>query len=973
MKDSFDRNDAVSGDPSEDGQRGSPSRRELLATIGSVAGAGALAGCPGDVTSQEFEATPVVLTEPGSDRFGFEEFSLEKDTQTREIAEVGEATITSYFARHSRLTDGEPPMRFGTNAPGFSSVMALSTPSPAAIGSQVNPLASEPLGELIKGERGRQLIHRSGLFDVPDFDWRRGPTEVGRTEIELLGEATEARSFMGVAVGGDDPASTFLMNVARIVTEGDAVLVGEFTRRRTPPDPIEVDSPCVDGLCQMLDPMQVDMWRRYKRIGEYMATCSEITVGGQSIEVCGGSGGSESDPEALPKFGIKNARLVQQVENTEVKAPGNAAIHTESNPDLVEGENTAVVFDFDTIENVDELDGPLEIDITHGAYGSSNRPKKTFELSKQDLHDINNGEHTTSVFHRNANDSDADNDNPVFELSSNPSIVVTTSTLVRFDFWERVNPSQSEVDIDPLTVGFIRLEDENGGSRYGNSNGQPRNFRRSFESASEYLRRSYPGDVVAYGHESHAIVGTSEVSGLFKQNCDDSCVVLRDMKRGRRQLNRMATDTSYPSQGAGFPNGGILHTDGLNRSNMESKIRNEGFDVVVVIVPEDDPSNSGATDYYDHHDISASGLAFGDPAAAVSSLGATASGSDVGISTTVAQEIGHYFQQDYMDPSGNPMAQRRNDSDDNNQPMVNGKPLDPAHARNQTSNRVSGGDNPGVISTGYDLEDSFANIQQYGNPNGSFSATGPSKGANDIDRVPSYMSYTPNDWKAWTDARIHQQLIDSGWVAPGTSGGGSSQYMLSAAGGVTEEGTVRYDEVTSMSGSSRYTDLDDGPVVVELLGPDGEVLVDARVPATVRGSHHGPDFVGPAVEAPSFTLPFEQRGVAVRTRYEDSETMMNPVERSIRDTVGRVPDEGFEGEPQAARDSIGEALDEVAVAMKERDYGEAADVLDERVRDRIRERISYESTLLGVPSSEDLERLVDEMVGRLRSLAEERM
>jgi hypothetical protein len=59
--------------------------------------------------------------------------------------------------------------------------------------------------------------------------------------------------------------------------------------------------------------------------------------------------------------------------------------------------------------------------------------------------------------------------------------------------------------------------------------------------------------------------------------------------------------------------------------------------------------------------------------------------------------------------------------------------------------------------------------------------------------------------------------------------------------------------------------------------------------------------------------------------------------------------------------------------MKERDYGEAADVLDERVRDRIRERISYESTLLGVPSSEDLERLVDEMVGRLRSLAEERM
>jgi hypothetical protein len=946
----------------------------LLAAVGA-AGTGALAGCSG-LASRTFEATPVVLASAGQAELNLPEFDLAETTRTRSIAGVGEANVTSYLAVHGNPTDGDPPYLFDPSSPEFRRIGALSTPSPEVIGSFVNPFASQPFGELLVGTRGRQLLHRTGIVDTPEFDWRRGPTAVGTTEGRLLGQAVEATSYMGVAVGGDAPPSTLLMNLARTTVDGDAVLVGEFIRRLTPADPVGVGGECVDDLCQLPSPAQVDMWRRYKRGLEQITTCSEVRLQGNTVEVCGG-GGSSTDTEELPKVGITNARLVQQVENTVVKPPNDAPVHTESNPDLVEGENTAVVFEFDRLENVGALDGPLEVEIEHGDYRGANRTRESFEIPKSDLTDIENGEDERVAFHRLADDGSSDTNPPVFGLSGNASVVVSTPTLTRFDFWERINPSQSIVELDPLTVGFVRLQDEKGGARYGNGNGRPKNFRRSFESAAEYLRRAYPGDVVTYGHLNHAIVGGTEVTektNIFgvttRAPCDDICVVFRDMKRGRKQLNRMATDTSYPPTGSGFPNGGVLQTDGLDRSTMVGKIRNEGFDVVVVIVPRDDPSNGGATGYYDYHDVSASGLAFGDPAAAVSALGATARGDDLGISTTVAQEIGHYFQDDYRDPTGHPMAQRRNESDNNDQPTVNGKPLDPAHARNQSSGRVSGGDPPGVVSTGYDLQGGFDSFQRFENPNGAFSVTGPSSGTESIDGVPSYMSYTGAPQRAWGDARIHQQLIDSGWVPPGTSGGNSASYVLSASGFVDDDGTVRYDDVSAASGVDSYTDFEDAPVVVELLDPAGEVLERARVPVEVRGTHHGGSNVGPATSVPSFALPFDEAGVRVRTTYDGATAGMNPIHRSVLDAVDRVPAAGVEGDREEAVVAVAAALQDVAAAMADGDYAVAADAMDGPVRERIAERVVAYEALLGQPTVETLASLVDEMVGRLRSLAE---
>lgn len=940
-----------------------PSRRALLATVGSVGVASALAGCDTDLTSQEFEATPVVLTGEGQELLGLPEFELSESTRTESVGDVGEVTATSYLSIHSRPAEGEPPLRFDEPDPRFRRVGVLSTPSPELVGGVINPFASEPLDELVAGEEGREFLARTGVLGTSDFEWQDGPRPVDTRDVEFLGETTQARSYMGIALGGEAGPMTVLLNLARIQHEGDVVVAGEFVRRTTPVDPLEVGSACVDDLCQMPAPEQVDMWRRYQRAGAYLATCQEIVVGGRVTEVCGTSG---STPEH-PALSITNARLVQHVEDTVVKPPGDSVSHTEADPDLVAGENTAVVFEFDTLDDLDQLDGDLAVEVTHGDRNAPDRTTERFQLSKSDLEDVRDGTHTMAVLHGS--------DNPVFELTDDASIVIDSEDHSGYGFWERIN-ARSTVDLDPLTVGFIAIQDEDDGDRYGDTQGRPRAYRRSYESASEYLRRAYPGDVVTYGHSNHLVLGKSEVkerTNIFgvttRPACDDQCVVYRDMKRVQRELNRIATDASYPKQGSGFPGGGILHTDGVDRSSIVSEIQNSGFDVVVAIVPGNDSSNPGATDYYNYHNMSASGLAFGDPDAAVSSRGASASGGDQRICATVAQEVGHYFQDDYRGPSGDPMAQRRNDDDDDDQPTVNGNPIDPAHARNQGSSRVSGGDPPGVVSTAYDLADGFANLQSYRNPGGAFSVTGPASDATEIGKSPSYMSYTGADHRAWADARIHQQLIDSRWSVSGTSGSDSPAFVISGDGFVADDGSVYYDDVVAYRGVERYTDVDDGAVTVELLGPGGEVLERARVPIEIGTSHHD-GFVGGTIRAPSFTLPFAETGVRVRTTLEGVRTPMNPIERSVRDAVRRVPEAGFRGEAAESRESIGRALDDVAAAMADGDYAEAAETMAEPVRNRILEGVREYEARLDEPSLEGLLDLVDEMIRRLQLVAE---
>lgn len=961
------------------------SRRSLLSTLTAVGAASGLAGCSdllseGGVTS--VEATPAVLHPTGQELFGLPEFDFDEQTRTVSPSDaVGEVEVTSYLTVHSRSRESDAPLptRFGVSDAAARAVGVLATPSPEVLGEQLNPFASAPFEELLVGERGRQLLSRTDAVDAPDFEWVQPPTRVGSRDVELLGSGTTAESYLGVVETADD-RTTVLTTLGRVQRDEDVVLVGEFAWRLTPLEPLDAEVECVDEFCQLQSPTLEGLLERFRTGIGFVGPCGGLAGGGTAVaDLCDPV---PDLPPPPPKFAITNARLVQVVEDTVVKESGKAPTYTEGDPDLVKGDNTALVFEFDTLEHVDQMSSPLEVEVYSGDPNSNAtyELEGSVEFTKSHLQAIDGGEHTISVLHRIS--ETLGNEYPVFELETG-RVKLSPKPTASQSGWDTSGVSHTHVygvgsndirEVEPLKVGFIALRDsppgfKSPGDRYGDANGRVRDEVRSFRSSIEYLHRTYPGDLVAYLHTDHPTPGGAGTAGIG--------AVKKDMKRADNNLQNIATGGLLGS--SSFPHGGTLEVYGADRSKAITDIKNNGFDVTVAIVPGIATNNSNASDYYDYHGRSASGLAFWGGGKAVSTEGASTSGIDQRISTTVPQEIGHYFQDDYKDPSGHPMAQRRKDSDNPFQINVDGKPIDPDHARNQGSNRVSGGDAPGVVSTAYDLApppasslEGFANVQHFENPGGSFSVDGPGWNGtpkSSITKVPSYMSYTGKDSESWADARIHQQLIEagsSGWPVRGGSGSSGARYMLSASGEVDDDdGAIRYDEVTAFRGVDQYTDGDENPVLVELLGRDDEVLERARVPARVRPSHgHAAQEEGP-VRLPSFLLPFDEDGVAVRTTFEGEPAFMNPVVRSLRDAVERVPERGFEGDPERARAVVGEALDEVAERMAEEAYDEAAALVDGPVRERIQQAVvEYEAGLDG-PSLAALLDLVDRMVTRL--------
>lgn len=300
-----------------------------------------------------------------------------------------------------------------------------------------------------------------------------------------------------------------------------------------------------------------------------------------------------------------------------------------------------------------------------------------------------------------------------------------------------------------------------------------------------------------------------------------------DFKQAKKVLDRLAAKPSYPSRGPGFPQGGKVYTDGLSQSNVKGKIRNDGFDVTVVIVPGNDSSNSAGKSYFNYHNKGWTGVFVSHDRAVAATGGVgpppASKKTDNWTSTIGAQEIGHYFQRNYKNPTPtHPWAQRDDDNGTNVSRLAT--PVDFAHARDQQSDHDGDGtvDPPGVVSTGYDLETGgFDNVQSHKLVNGTFKPSGPKKNTSYIFQLPSYMSYAGNNKKLWTDARIHQQLIDGDWSYPNGSGSPSSGPVLQATGTVTDDGSIEYVSVTAYEGLQRYNEAEDGEVTVSLVGPDG--------------------------------------------------------------------------------------------------------------------------------------------------------
>jgi hypothetical protein len=955
-------------DRSGDGQPASnTSRRQFLASAVAVGTTSGLAGCsnlvPGGLSGSA-AATPVVLTQRAQERLGLPQAAVTENTRTV-TAGGREVDLTQYLTVYSRTKTSEAPLPVTFEVPDIAArrVGIAAVPSGGLVGEQFNPIASQPIGELLVSDAGRTFLQETGVVEATDFDWRQPPTQVGTDDIGLLGGSTAVETYLGVAIGDDEPR-TLLMHLARTDREDDVVLVGRVAWRRTPEQALDREGSCPDDGCQVLS----------KRLGQYVSglqdwfggvtTCPELArnTGGDIGQLCGG-GSSDADP--IPVFSVTNARLVQDVEQTDVAGTGTPTqiYHQERGLDLVRGEETAVVFEFDTIKYLNGMQQPLKIDVFSGDASSNSRYERegTITLTKRDLQKVqtnlknpSKGTHTIALLHEISTDGDA-NVNPVFDLETGRAKLspqrLTSYSRAGVSTTITLSSSQQIRDLEPLKVGFVPLKDAppwtkpklSSGDRYGTANGTPRDAARSFRSALEYLQRVYPGEVVGY---------------LHKKPCPGRVAWRGDLNRAKKVLNNIATGGALSA--SNFPNGGTFDADDSNRSQLIQDIKSNGFDVSVAICSGVARNNSNAGSYFSFHGKDWSGV-FAGAGRAVASHGARPAGNDQGTSVTVAQEIGHYFQQDYLDPANagrqpdyqHPMAQRR-DLGNIFQKTAGNRPIDKDHARNRNSSHdgipASNPDEPGVASIGYDLEEGFNNTQHFVDSNGNFNVDGPGWGSTtnaSISTVPSYMSYTPNDAQAWADARIHQQLIDrgrgrKGWSASGTAGDGSAGFLVSGKGTRQPDGSIAYETVWTLQGSREYVHREDNPVLVELLDPDGAVLEQARVPLKSRASHAS----GEAPEVPAFTLPFDEAGVEIRTTHDGTGASMNPIVRGLRDAIQRVPPAGFSGNHERARSTLNRTLDEVASLMTEGAYADAAGVLDGQFRDRLTAAmVEYENDL----------------------------
>lgn len=900
-------------------------RRRFLALAGAAT-ATTLAGCEEDVRHHEFSADAVGLSKTGFVDIGYPDVSTTTDSRTfsRDLGDFGVIVeLTSHVYTYG--TDAGVDRPFGV----------LSTPRAAVAGAARNPLATEPLSDLVAGERGRDLLEGLGVGSG-SLTWTTGPSSSGSTTAgTAFGSSADVETFLG-RVSDGSTTHEVAVNVAR-TTNGDDAVIAAVVQHYP-------ESQGVQGqLFGVGDP------RRGEEVLELALQrlkTSPATNASTPIDI-----------------GLSDPKLVQNVSDSHLVKPGTPV--EEPDPPLVAQRNTAALFDL-SVPN--RGFPPLFVDV--GVDVAGNPGEMRFRVTQSDVQDIGQGAETEAVLHDAARDNDPDTDLPVFQIfQTNDAVTMRAQAPSGYDFDSATVDAGSDYSVEStrnLRVGFITVHDPGDGSNYGGSNGQPSSFRRSVDACVDYLKRAFPGGVYAYRHDD-AITGYRALFG------PDG-----DYRRARRALEGAAQGAVFG--GGGFPGAGELFTHGGTRTDAEVKIQNNGFDVWVLVVPDG---------YYDHHyDDPPIGLFPGSHNQAVSAYEADVIGNR-GCPTTVAQEIGHFFSPAPYDEKRNwpshvsdhPFAQRDDDGADT---YFNGRfGRDHDHARHQNSQldgTTGNVDNQGLVSTGYDLtEGQFTVVNDFDMSGASFSAGGTdgSGGSRAVEQVPSYMSYAGGS--TWADSRIHRELIDASfggqtWSNPGP--------IFEAEGRVDDEGRVRYDEVYAARGKVYLGEdgeavghggglsqeaAEGEPAEVTVLAPDGEPLRRRQVPTSVTVEHH----VHREVNTVEVVVQFPMEAATVRTRRGERETLVNPVTRSLRDAVGRLPDEAFAGDRADVEEVLGRALNEVAALMDAGEYLDARDLLLEDGLPVLEEGLRADvETGAATRDRESMLGLVEHMSERLAVLAE---
>ena len=126
----------------------------------------------------------------------------------------------------------------------------LSTPNAVVSDQSVNPLMQLSFEEILTNDATRQLLIRAGITDADDFEWRKGPTEIGDvpdgtefadvpdgtefsdspdgTTVHILDETAETKAYAGVVEG--DNSWLVVVDLARAEYDDFAVITAGIQR-----------------------------------------------------------------------------------------------------------------------------------------------------------------------------------------------------------------------------------------------------------------------------------------------------------------------------------------------------------------------------------------------------------------------------------------------------------------------------------------------------------------------------------------------------------------------------------------------------------------------------------------------------------------------------------------------------------------------------------------------------------------------
>lgn len=959
-----------------------PDRRRFLTGIGTAAVSVLLAGCNEQLPTS-FEATPVGFSEEGMRLAGYERANRREQTVERSPAAAGvsvDVTITSYLTTYG-------VERAKTVVGGV-----LATPSVTIQGQRFNPLATDSLSTIVQSDRAKRLLVELDVVGE-GAQWVDPPTPIDSPgTATMLGSEVEGQRFSGRAAGPEDDDETAIVITAARTEREEDVVVGlvvqhaPLSELRTDGDRLRLPNASIDGLDTGDDESdstedEVAAGEDSDRLATPFDAAFVDQVGELSLDLF--ETVVPQPPEAvgtLADITVDDLRLVQAVDDTEVRNLSNSRTFSPPRPDLVEELPTTALFDID-VQNPKLLPKSVTFTIQFVHFWGGHTGSVSFERSE--IEEILDGSDIRGYFDNGSRDDDYSKILPVIPLDDELERVEVTAQAAGGTVYDTATiTADSDWSTTPkrvLNVGVWDVRDPGKGSNYGSKNGFATETNAMAWSVFEYLKRTFPGAVRLWQY-SRGLSLDGHKKWLPKSPNSD-------FRRARRGLD----NTVAGNNSADFPGDGRFFRYATGTSNSATRltpkqakqrdikaIERHGFDVTLLIVPSNHSSNNGGVEYYTYHNKSVDGLFPGRRGMAVSAVDPGDSRQRHFSTWIAAQEISHYVSEQPYRPHTE-MAQRDPGGSDG---TYKGTHVDFDHARHEHSDNDGDGvkDAPGVTAVGYDLTDGrFKLVQGYSI--GQFGRFSPNRihksgtpRAYSPERMSSYMSYDSS--KTWTDAIIRQRLVESAYAFQGSdttsasAGAGArptKTAILDVAGLPTDGNGVDFYDVDAYEGYPQRSTETGDDVDVELVTPAGEAVVMATVASSRRETH-----TGETTDHVVFRLPFPNSVVEIRSRLDGVETHINPLTRSVRDNASRVPERGLRTSPDAVAEAFGAALDDVRAAMDEGAYGTAAERMGAEVRPLVDRhvRAEYDATI-DDPTRQQLRDLVDRMRGRLDGLTDE--